>query len=293
MYFETSTTELSINVGSSDTAELKFTKPFGAIRMTMVSNSGQGTAAKNKAPALSDLSRILVEIPTRGGLSRRLNLSNTEVNMMPLVAALGASNADEAATATSYPLFTTGATTASQTLDYSYIDLPVGAAAGEEVRVTMELSGSAAAADGITFRFTAMQNVQNRNLIFDCTSLGAGSRIDHTFRNDVTPFAAIVGSGTAVYRFASRTAAAYSDLTEVNFDGLPSFTYDDMNCLNAELDKVITSTVSSTVGRDAQSVDCVFLQTPPGVKKMNIEANTPAEIRWVVVAYADTSGVVA
>lgn len=293
MYFETSTTELSITAGSSDTAELKFTKPFGAIRCTMVSNSGEGAANKNKAPALSDLTRILVEIPSRGGLPRRLNLSNTEVNMMPIVAALGASNADEAATSSSYPLFV-GASSASQVTDYGYIDLPVGALAGEEVRVTFEVAAGAVAEDGITFRFTAMQNVQNRNLIFDATSLGAGTRVDHTFRNDVSPFAMIVGSGATLYQFGTTANTAYTDLTEVNFDGLPSFTYDDMNALNAELDKVITSTTNSTtVGRDAQVADCVFVQVPPGVKKANIEANTQAEIRWVVVAYADTSGVVA
>jgi len=286
MYIETSTTELSIAAGSSDTAELRFTRPFGAVRVTVTSNSPAG--ANGMGPDLSDLDRVLVELPSRGGTARRLNLSGNEVNMLPLVAALGATTSDEAAMASSYELFTDSVNTGvSQTTDYAYFDLPVGAAAGEEIRITFEVAsapGPGGATTGFTFRFTALENVPNRNLVFDVTTLGTGTRVDHTFRNDVTPFAMIVGSGSG-YLFGIVDNSVYRNLTEVNFDGLPRFTYDDMYALATEADKVITSSVVAN-SRDAQTHDCAFLQVPAGVKKANIEANGVFD-RWVVVAYVD------
>jgi len=94
----------------------------------------------------------------------------------------------------------------------------------------------------------------------------------------------IVGSGSG-YLFGIVDNSVYRNLTEVNFDGLPRFTYDDMYALATEADKVITSSVVAN-SRDAQTHDCAFLQVPAGVKKANIEANGVFD-RWVVVAYVD------
>ena len=284
MYIETSTTELSIAEGGTDTAELRFTQDFGALRLTMESSLGEGATG---APlGLGDIDRILVELPSRGGMARRLNLSGAECRMAGIIASLGASTGEDAASASSYPMFATDADVNSITTDRSYIDLPVGAKAGEEIRVTVSLTAATANNAGLTLRFSALTNVADRNLIYEVASLGTGTRVDHTFRTDAEPLALIVGSGATEYVFDALSATAYADLTEINFDGVPRFTYDDISVLRYELDRVITSTTSAiTPGYDASTVDLAFAVIPDNVKKVNIEANTSASNRWVVVSY--------
>jgi len=280
MYIETSTTELSISEGGTDTAELRFTQAFGALRMTFESTLGEGSSG---APLqLDDIDRILVELPGRGGLSRRINLSGAETQMAGLIAALGATSGTDAACASSYPLFSDGTGT-SLTTDRAFIDLPVGAAANEEIRVTISLDSTTDNNAGLTVRFSALTNVPDRNLIFEVGSLGTGTRVDHTFRTDADPLAIVVGSGSAEYAFSALSNNAYADLTEINFDGMPKFTYDDVSVLRYELDRVITSTQSN--GFDASDVDLAFAIVPDGVKKINVEANTTTKYRWVVISY--------
>lgn len=281
MYIETSTTELSISEGGTDTAELRFTQPFGALRVTFESTLGEG--ATGFAPQLSDIDRLLVELPGRGGLSRRINLSGAEVLQAGLVASLGAETGDDAAAASSYPMFASDADAASITLDRSFIDLPVGAKAGEEIRITVSLAAATLNDKGVTVRFSALTNVTDRNLIFEVTSLGTGTRVDHTFRTDAEPLAIVVGSGAVDYAYDLLSQDQYADLTEINFDGAPRFTYDDISVLRYELDRVITSTQGN--GYDASDKDLAFAVVPDGVKKINIEANTAGVNRWVVVSY--------
>jgi len=253
--------------------------------MTFENTLGEGGTG---APLdLDQIDRILVELPGRGGLSRRINLSGAEVQMVGLVAALGATSGADAACATSYPLFSDGTGT-SITTDRAFIDLPVGASANEEIRITISLVTPTTNNAGLTVRFSALTNVTDRGLIFEVASLGTGTRVDHTFRTDADPLSIVVGSGSSEYAFSALTNNAYADLTEINFDGMPKFTYDDVSVLRYELDRVITSTQSN--GYDASDVDLAFAIVPDGVKKINIEANTAGSTRWVVIAY-ETGGV--
>lgn len=287
MYIETSTTELSIAQGGTDTAELRFTQAFGALRVTFESTLGEGATG---APLnLNDIDRILVELPGRGGMARRINLSGPEVLTSGLIASLGASSGQDAASASSYPMFATtqpdgtaGAGAPSFTSDRSYIDLPVGAKAGEEIRVTISLDAATANNAGVTVRFSALTNVPDRNLIFEVSSLGNGTRVDHTFRTDAEPLAIVVGSGALEYQYAPLADTQYANITEINFDGVPKFTYDDISVLRYELDRVITSTQAN--GYDAADKDLAFAVIPDNVKKINIEATSAAQT-WVVVSY--------
>ena len=284
MYIETNTTELNVLNGASDTAELKFTKDFGAIRMTM--RSDEAPDADKNAPTIADIDQILVELPGRGGKSRRINLSGNEVHMAGLIAGLGSSNGQEAAMSSSYAMIQVGDT--SSAIDtFSYIDLPVGAAAGEEVRITVKVASGFATGTGVVFKFSALTQVANRNLIFDVSSLGTGTRTDHTFRSDIEPIAVVVGAASAAYTFAPMDAVgnSFNQITEINFDGLPQFTYDDTSATAVELDKLITSS-SVALGRDAANAGLAFSEVPDGTRKLNVETSASLAA-WVVVMYQD------
>jgi hypothetical protein len=239
--------------------------------------------------SLTNITKLVVELPERSGLSRRLYLDGTEVQMLPLICALGANSGADAAVSSSYPVLYGGAADAtSGTGTGAYFDLPIGANADEEIRITI---GVTTAAD---FKFSALMSVANRNLVWDVSSLGDATRTDYTFRSDVKPFAIAVGAAEtaadsgAAYTFQNTvTNGIYID--EINFDGNPRYTYDDCLALNVEFDKVITSTVSLTsVGRDAQVKGIVFTLVPTGVRKINVESATTAD-RWVVAVYTTTA----
>lgn len=231
---------------------------------------------------LMELTKLVVEIPG-SNVPRRLSLEGAELEMLPVICALGAESAHHANTASSFPM--DYGTTVAPTVNATYFDIPVGnVAGGQPIRVTIGYTqlGTPVGGASIELEFTALEDRTNRNLMFTVDYLGQATRLDKKFRSDASAKAVIVTEVTGATDFTP-TARDFN-ITEINYDGLPEFTYDNTRALLPDLDEVIWgSTDGTNPGRDFYSHECYFLGAPTGVSQINIESGSSAHIVLLTV----------
>jgi len=226
------------------TVVLKSTKLYTGIRISFLYTDAAGSGGPFSC--LENVSKLVVDVPEYGNNSRRVDVSGNTTAMLPLIAQLGATEAQDAASACSIPatapISTTGGGTGADN-GFAYVDIPVNKLnLDEDARITINALVQAAS-DTLEVSF-AFLDYPLRQVFFRTYDATNVSSHQQWFPADgVLRGIAIAGYTTGWTQGASNAFAfgtRSTDVTKISLNGEQISTYANPQLLMASLDEIVS-----------------------------------------------------
>jgi len=237
------TLSFSSTTATEQTAVLKSTKLYTGLRISLTYTDAGAVA---QAPQ-EFLTRIVVDVPEYGNNSRRVDLADNTIALLPLCAQLGSLTTADAASATNIdstdPIDTV-------TPGFAYFDIPINKLNLEEdIRVSITaLVDNAADVLSVAFAFL---DYPMMDVYFRAYDTGATTSHQQWFPADGTLQGVSITQYDAGWTAGTTNAFAYSarddDVTQITLNGEQATTYSNPEVLMGSLDEIISGGPAGTV----------------------------------------------
>jgi len=232
------------------TVVLKSTKLYSGIRISFVYTDAAGAAGPFSC--LENVAKLVVDVPEYGNNSRRVDLSGNTIALLPLVSQLGATEAQDAASAASVrstdPITTTGGGTGTSN-GFAYFDIPVNKLnLDEDARITINALVQAAS-DTLEVAF-AFLDYPLRQVFFRAYDAVNVASHQQWFPADGVLRGIAIAGYTAGWTQGAANAFAFgtrsTDVTKISLNGEQITTYSNPVLLGAAIDEIVSGGPSGT-----------------------------------------------
>jgi hypothetical protein len=223
------------NTAEEKTVVLKATQSYSGIRIA-VKHTVTATGELTAGPILDLVTKLVVDVPEYGSNSRRVDLDDNTIHLLPLICQLGAVGDADAASATSCDSTTGGDAVAG----FAYFDIPVNKLnLDEDTRVTIK-AASSGAANQLDVSFALLDHA-TRNVYFRAYSHAAGTTsVQQWFPSDGSLVGAVVGSYQTLEAGTVFDARNGDNISRISLDGEQASTYSNPEILAAGADEIIS-----------------------------------------------------